>query len=371
MVFLVFSSVFLFKVKVEMVDFEVNYVAGQRLSLGETLYRVEDEHYQFKYSPFSALLYLPLSHLPLTVAKGLWFFLIIVSTSVLVYLSRSLLHIQNKLWLTLFPLLILARFFLRELQLGQINAFITMILMLMIWSILRENNASHHPRTIFWAGVLLGLATALKPYALIFFPYLLIKKKWKSLIYAAVFLILSLFIPSLFYGLNGNLRVLQEWISTLSRSTPHLLDSQDNISLLGCLMKWTGSQRISLFVFFGILVILSILVLLIVLKGKKRREAIVLDSSVLLILIPLVSPLGWDYTLLMSFLGVMMILAHFFDFSKFWRGMLIFNLAVIALSLFDLLGRKGYAEFMSWSVFTINFLILLAYLAFLRFKSIR
>ncbi len=354
-----------------MVDFEVNYVAGQRLSLGETLYRVEDEHYQFKYSPFSAILYLPLSFLPLTVAKGLWFFLIILSTSVLVYLSRYLVHIQNKPWLTLLPLLILTRFFFRELQLGQINAFIAMILILMIWSLLRENNAPHPPRTMSWTGLLLGLATALKPYAVIFFPYFVLKKKWKSLIFGAVFLIFSLFIPSFFYGLKGNIRVLQEWFSTLSQSTPYLLDSQDNISVLGCLMKWTGSQRISLFIFSGILVGLSALMLLIVLKGKAQREAIVLDSSFLLILIPLLSPLGWDYTLLMSFLGVMMIVAHFFDFSKYWRGLLMFNLTVIALSLFDLLGKKVYAEFMSWSVLTINFLILLAYLAFLRFKSLR
>ena len=59
-----------------MADFEVNYKAGGRLLAGETLYRTADEHWQFKYSPFSALVYLPLSLLPLPAAKAIWFFLV-------------------------------------------------------------------------------------------------------------------------------------------------------------------------------------------------------------------------------------------------------------------------------------------------------
>jgi len=48
-----------------MADFTVNYKAGDRILHGETLYRVQDEHYQFKYSPYCALIYLPLALLPL------------------------------------------------------------------------------------------------------------------------------------------------------------------------------------------------------------------------------------------------------------------------------------------------------------------
>ncbi len=57
----IFMLLFLFRVKNDMIDFEVNYEAGKRLRLAETPYRFEDGHYMFKYLPSSALLYLPLS----------------------------------------------------------------------------------------------------------------------------------------------------------------------------------------------------------------------------------------------------------------------------------------------------------------------
>lgn len=366
-----FLSIFLLKVKEEMVDFEVNYRAGERISLGETLYRIEDSHYQFKYSPFSALLYLPLSFLPLSVAKAIWYFIIILSFGLILYIARNLLlRTRNKFFLlTALPPLILAKFLLRELQLGQINALITMILLFMAWRLILEENVSKSSKTS-WAGILCGLTTALKPYTLIFFFYFMIKKKWKPLIWGLAFLILSLSIPSLFYGISGNIKVLQEWLSTLSQSTPTLLDSQDNISIFGFFMKWTGSQKISFYVSFGVLISLALFLLILVLKGKGEKDAPVLDCSIILVLIPLMSPLGWDYTLLMSVLGIMIILTHFFDYSKFWRGFLILNLFVVAFSLYNLLGRELYAKFMSLSVITINFLILIGYLAFLRVKEI-
>lgn len=366
--FLVFSI----RIKDEMVDFEVNYKAGKRLSSGETLYRIEDGHYQFKYSPFSALLYVPLSFIPLTAAKAIWYVVIILSSFFLILLCRNLCHIQHRSFLyTLFPLLILARYFLRELQLGQINTFISMLLVLMIWILISEEKKFPPSRAACWGGAIWGLASALKPYALIFLPYLILKKKWKSLLSGLIFLALSLIVPSFFYGFSGNIRVLREWISSFSLSTPSLLDSQDNISFLGILMKWAGNQKLSLLVFATGVSLLAFLLLILVLRGKGRKEALLLDCSILLVLIPLISPLGWDYTLLISILGVMICAVHFFDYSKFWRGFLILNFSIVAFSLYDLLGREFYARFMSWSVITINFLILIGYLAFLRWRGLR
>ena len=51
----------------------------------------------------------------------------------------------------------------------------------------------------------------------------------------------------------------------------------------------------------------AVLVLAVILVGKSVREPLALESSLLLTLIPLISPLGWDYTLLMSVLAVTLI----------------------------------------------------------------
>jgi hypothetical protein len=299
--FIIFLSLFLLKVREHMIDFEVNYKAGKRLRTGESLYQVEDRHFMFKYLPSSALLYLPLSFLPLDAAKAIWYFLVAICLCSLVYVSNKILHLEEKkpVYLFIFPPLILSKFFLRELHLGQINALVTVILLFMIWFLIPEKKALPLHRETY-AGLLWGLATALKPYALIFLPYFLLKKKWKTVLSGLGFLFLTLLVPSVFYGFRGNMNLLKEWISTLSRSTPALLNSQDNISIIALFMKWTENQNISLLLSGLVISLLAILVLTVILIGRKIDRASVLECSILLILIPLISPLGWDYTLLMS-----------------------------------------------------------------------
>ncbi len=371
LIFIIFLSLFILKVKEHMIDFEVNYKAGKRLRVSESLYQVEDGHFMFKYPPSSAFLYLPFSFLPLDSAKAIWYFVVIFCLCSLVYISINILYLKKKrsIYLIIFPPLILAKFFLRELQLGQINALVTMILLLMVYFMTSEKNRLPSQRELY-AGLLWGLATALKPYALIFFPYFLVKKKWKCLLTGIGLLFLSLFVPSLFYGLRGNLAVLMEWVSTLSRTTPALLTSQDNISIIALFMKWTGNQNISLLLSGLVIALLAFLVLIVILTGRKIDRASVLECSVFLILIPVISPLGWDYTLLISVLGVMIIVHYFFEYSKFWRSVLVANFLIIAFSLYDIMGREFYATFMSWSVITINFLIFIGYLSYLRFRKV-
>jgi len=369
--FIILLSIFLLKVKEHMIDFEVNYKAGKRLRGGESLYQVEDGHFMFKYLPSSALLYLPLSFLPLNAAKAYWYFIVVFCLCSLVYISNKILPSEKKkpVYLLILPPLILAKFFLRELHLGQINALVTMILLFMIWFLMHEKNTMPSQKDMY-VGLLWGVATALKPYTLIFLPYLLLKKKWKSLLTGLGFLFFALLIPAAFYGWRGNINILREWISTLSRSTKALLDSQDNISIIAFFMKWTGDRNISLLLSGLVIAILALLVLTVILKGRKINRAAVLECSILLILIPLISPLGWDYTLLMSVLGVTIIIHNFSGYSTFWKGILVFNFFIITFSLYDIMGRDIYARFMSWSVITVNFLILIGYLTYLRFRKI-
>jgi hypothetical protein len=106
--------------------------------------------------------------------------------------------------------------------------------------------------------------------------------------------------PSLFYGFRGNLEVLREWQSSLSKSTPLLLNSQDNISIIAFFMKRTENLKLSMYLYGFVLIALALFLLYIILKGLKMNEALLLDCAIILVLIPLVSPLGWDYNLLFS-----------------------------------------------------------------------
>jgi len=349
----------------------VNYEAGKRLRMAETLYRVEDGHYMFKYPPFAAMLYIPVSFLPLEAAKAVWYFVVIICSFSLIYIASriSIPKTEKNLLVMILPPLILARYFMREIQLGQINALVTMVLLFMVWCLVNKEDSLPQRKEVK-AGVLWGLGVALKPYALIFFPYFLIKKKWKPLLSGMLFIVLALIAPALFYGVRGNVIVHKEWVSTLSQSTPFLLTSQDNISIIALFMKRTGDKSLSLFLAAVVIALMALLILLIVIKGRKIGRASALECAVLLICIPLVSPMGWDYTLLLSILGVMIIVYNFFRFNRFWQVVCAVNFFVIAFSLYNILGGSLYAEFMSWNVITICFLIILGFLSSLRLRKV-
>ena len=374
---LLFLVLFLVKVKNEMHDFQVNYTAGLRLGQGETIYRPwkpdpgweNDGHWQFKYSPFSALVYLPLSYLPLTAAKGFWYFLILFSIGTILVLSVRLASFNPDAMIraSFLSFLILAKFFLRELQLGQINAVITAILMVMTWLLVKNEDAPS-PGGERTAGLLWGLAAALKPYAVVFLPYFILKRKWRALAAGITVLAASLFVPVLFYGVQGNWTVIREWVTSLSESTPALFTSQDNVSLLACLNKWTGNSTLAVILFGAAVALLGVLTLVFILRGKSAPRPAVLECALLIVFIPLLSPLGWDYTFLSAYLAVVLIIRHFAVFPRPWRVLLAIDLAVIALSLYDLLGRRFYGQFMSWSVPTVNFLIIVVALFYLRMK---
>jgi hypothetical protein len=213
------------------------------------------------------------------------------------------------------------------------------------------------------------LAAALKPYAVIFFPYFALQKRWKALTSGMITFCLTLLAPALIYGWRGNLTVLQEWRSSLAASTPALLSSQDNVSLMGFLSKWTGSQNLSLVFYALALAALAGIILFLMRLGAHVPQAFLLDCFLLLALIPLLSPLGWDYTFLATAPAVMLVCGHFSSFPPSVRIVVVLNFLIIALSLYDLMGREFYSAFMSWSVLTINFLLLVGLLAYLRVRG--
>jgi len=369
---LVLSLALLFpRIKKGMADFTVNYTAGSRLSWGESLYRVEDGHYQFKYPPAAALLYLPLSLLPLPAAKAVWFALLVLVSGGVFYLIHKLSAGGNKAasWLSWLPLLILGRYFFRELQLGQINALLTFLLLIMT-SRLSAAEGRDSPGAERAAGLLWGLSLALKPYALIFLPYLVLKKKVRSLVAGGAVLVIAFLSPALYYGFSGNVAVHKEWVKTLSQSTPQLLRSQDNASLLAMFAKWTGRPDLSVKLWLIGMMVLAAVAYIVFRKGRSLENPVPLDCGLLLLLIPLISPLGWDYTFLSSVLAVGFITRRFYDFSAAARLPLLMVLVIIPLSLYDLMGRKLYAQFMSLSVITVCFLVLVGFVVVLRQKRL-
>ena len=355
---LVFGTVYVVRIRGDMVDFGVNYRAAERIVAGETLYQPGDGHFMFKYFPFSAMLYAPLTVLPVEAAKAVWYALSVVGAVALFFGAKRIVSgdAQRPWWVIAIPPIVLAKFFFRELKLGQINILITLVLLFMVVSLL----GAHRAR----AGALWGLATALKPYGFIFFPYLVVTGNWPALASGLGVLAAAFVLPSIFYGFEGNVDVHREWYATVSESTPAQLGVADNVSIIGALTKWTGNAALSGKLAVVVLLLLAAVILAIIVRGRGMPRAAALECALLLTLIPLVSPMGWDYQLLTAVLAVTLLADHFVALPLRW--LLAINFIVIGFSIYDLVGRTAYQAFMNASVLTVCFAIVVAYLAYLR-----
>jgi hypothetical protein len=210
----------------------------------------------------------------------------------------------------------------------------------------------------------------LKPYGLIFLPYLLVKRAWSSLFAGAAVLATAGLLPALFYGLAGNLEAHRDWAETLSQSTPGQLAVNDNVSIIGFLSKWLDEPALARTLFLAVVALLALAILDCLRRGRGIPRAPVLECGLLLALIPLVSPLGWDYQLLTSVLAVSLLAEHWHELGSLHRFFLGANLTVAAFSIYDVIGRAAYGAFMHWSVLTVNFLVVAGSLLVLRRRGL-
>ena len=347
------------------------YKAGQRLRLREPLYQFDDPDRMYKYLPGAAILEAPFSMLPYNTSRFLFYAMTALCTLGVLALSYTLLpqRAETSILLPVLTLVILAKYFFRELYLGQINVVMTFFLLLMIWC-LRQTERTRAAWQDIAAGCLWALATTLKPYALVWLPYFVVRRHWLTFLSGVGCMCLALLAPIWFYGFAGNLALHRTWAFGLSQTTPDLLSHHDIISLLTFFMKWAGQQTLSFWLSLAITACLAILMLILIAKGRETDQPVVLEGAILLILIPLLAPLAWYNILLMAVLGVMLLLQYYTTWTSYWRLILVVNFGVIALSLYDLMGKTLYHRFMDWSPLTISGLLLVGYLASLRFRRI-
>ncbi len=87
-------------------------------------------------------------------------------------------------------------------------------------------------------------------------------------------------------------------------------------------------------------------------------------------LIPLISPQGWDYVLLISTPAVMLILDNLGSLPRGLRYATTAAIAIVAFAIYDLIGREAYAAFMQLSIVTMCAVVEAAALVTLRFRRV-
>jgi hypothetical protein len=337
--------------KRDLVDFKVYETAATRALHGETLYRAEDGHWQFKYLPAFALVMAPFAVVPPEVGRGVWFAL---SCALLaVFLRQCIQALPDRrltssqlTWLTM---LILGKCFVKELILGQTNLLFGVLSMSALLAARRDRRAL--------SGLGVGLAVLVKPYALIFVPWLLLAAGVPALAAFAVVLMCGLALPVVTFGWHGNVSLLVSWYRTVTDTTATNLLFPENISFATMWAKWVGAtviaRGLALLTVFGSVSVVGVTALM----RRRVSQPDYLEFGLLMLLVPLISPQGWDYVLLLGAPVVMCIIDRWPHIGTGWKVAAAASFGAIGFTIFDLLGRTAYTQLMAWSVVTVGAIV--------------
>jgi hypothetical protein len=361
---IILALLFVNRISRKMPDFAVYWTAANRASHAEPLYRAEDGHYQFKYLPAFAVLTIPLGAVSLEAAKAIWF---VASVALLILLVVSSAHLipeqRRAMWiLVTLTVLVMAKFYGHELVLGQMNALFAVIGAAAGLAAVNGREAT--------AGSLIALAILVKPYAVIFLPWLVARRRLRSITTALLGCAFVLALPCVLYGVQGTIQLHRDWWSTVTTSTAPNLMNADNVSIAAMWAKWIGAGRIATILTAATSAGALILSAIVFARRSGVGAPDALECALLLTLIPLLSPQGWDYVLLISTPAVMLLVNYEDRLPQLVRILTRLALATIALSLYDVMGRSAYSAFMSLSIITVCYFIVVAALYALRARAI-
>jgi hypothetical protein len=352
------------RIQRDLVDFQVYRTAAVRAAHGDPLYRPEDGHFQFKYLPAFALAMFPFGRADEAVARAAWY---AMSVTLLVLFVRHAIHalpdrrvgIQPLTWWTV---LVTAKFWIKEIALGQTNLLLGVLLLATYFAL--------QGRRAPLAGVLIALAVVVKPYALLFVPWVVWTGGAGCVAPMAITLGAALVLPAAVYGWHGNLEQLAGWYGTVTDTTAPNLLYPENISFATMWAKWIGAGRAAALLAIATAGTALGAAVWVVRRGAHVDGARYLELGLLALLVPLLSPQGWDYVLLLALPAFVCVIDRLRELTASWRTAVIAAMAATSFTVFDLLGRAAYTQLMAVSVVTVGAGVLVASLAELRRRAL-
>ena len=352
------------KIHTGMVDFEVYRRAAIRAPAAVNLYQPDDGHYQYKYWPLFAFAVAPLAWADHDSARVGWYALSFFLLCVFIWGAMRLVPDPrlSRRALVWFAILFMGKYYARELFLGQTNILLGVILLAALAA------AGMGARKT--AGACLALGVFVKPYALILLPWLLLTGGVQGLASFAVVLTAGILAPAFSYGWSGNLDQMYGWYRTVTDTSAPQLLKEENVSFATMWAKWIGpGQGANVMAIATSLLAVAAAACVFAWRRRVPSPAY-LEFGLLLMLVPVLSPQGWDYLLLLATPAILCIVDRWRDTSIPWRIVAAVGIFFMSFTLFDLLGRTLYARAMQINIVTVSVLIILACLTNLRQKAL-
>jgi len=160
----------------------------------------------YRYPPVFLLLFVPFAMLPLSWGAAIW---LILKVAVLIWLVRAMQRagavLEQPTNTTVLPgLLFISPYLVEEFRYGNAQFF--------IFGLTAAALLLARRKPLMAAGSL-GLAISIKVWPLFFVPYLAVRRDWKVVSYTMVFVVALALLPSFYFGVGGNFRLLNQWFA--------------------------------------------------------------------------------------------------------------------------------------------------------------
>jgi hypothetical protein len=86
--------------------------------------------------------------------------------------------------------------------------------------------------------------------------------------------------------------------------------------------------------------------------------------------VPLVSPQGWDYVLILALPAYVVLVDRWRDFSPSWRVVALTGMIFTSFTVFDVMRRTLYTLSMQWAAVSVGAVLIGVSLMRLRWKAI-
>lgn len=326
--------------RVELVDFMVPRQAGMRVLAQQPLYQPSDGHYQYKYLPAFALAMVPFRWMSKEAGEFVWFTLTVAMAWALLRWSIRALPDRRTpettlIWLTL---LVNGKFLVKELAFGQFNLPVALLLLGAVVAAQRGRTTA--------AGLSVAAGVFVKPYALVLAPWLIWRLGWRVLVPFSLLFAAGLALPAAVYGWQGNLTLLHEWYRTVTETTGPNLMGLDNMSFASMWAKWLGPGPPAVALAAASAVTSVIVGCAVMWRGRRVPHPHYLEAAYFMVLIPLLSPQGWDYVLVIALPAFAYLIDRWSDLSRSWRVVAATGVFLTSFVIFDLLRRPLYSWLM-------------------------
>ena len=184
-----------------------------------------------------------------------------------------------------------------------------------------------------------------KPYALVLVPWLAWTLGWRPFVAFGLVLVAGLLLPAATYGWNGNLTLLHEWYRTVTETTAPNLMTPENISFASMWAKWIGPGPAAKGLALASAVGAVVAGLFVMSRRQHVAEPNYLEGAYFFTLVPLLSPQGWDYVLVLALPAYMCLVDRWRDVSPAWRTVALMGFFLTSFTIFDLLGRPALHTF--------------------------